>query len=48
MKEDSLTSSEKFKIKFVSGFLGSFVSVSICSPIDLIKVRLQTSVSDLF
>lgn len=38
-----LTEYQKLKIKFMSGFLGSFASIIVCSPIDLIKVRLQTA-----
>lgn len=44
-KEDKkkLTEVQTLKVKFMSGFLGSFASIVVCSPIDLIKVRIQTS-----
>lgn len=44
-KEDKkkLTEVQTLKVKFMSGFLGSFASIIVCSPIDLIKVRIQTS-----
>jgi len=40
---NELTNTQKMQIKFISGFLGSFASLAVCSPIDLIKVRVQTS-----
>lgn len=44
---NELTNIQKIKIKFISGFLGSFFSVLVCSPLDLMKVRLQVSVSNI-
>ena len=38
-----LTSNEKLRIKFLSGFLGSAATVLVCSPLDLVKVRMQVS-----
>jgi hypothetical protein len=46
--DKELTNKQKLQIKFLSGFLGSFISVTICSPLDLIKVRMQVSVKIIF
>lgn len=40
-----LSVSQKIQIKFLSGMLGSMIAVGVCCPLDLIKVRLQVSVS---
>lgn len=42
--DKELTNTQKLQIKFISGFLGSFISVTVCSPLDLVKVRMQVSV----
>lgn len=47
MSDNNLTVNQKFKIKLVSGLIGSITSVVVCSPLDLIKVRVQVSVITL-
>jgi len=37
-----------FHIKLISGLIGSTISSFICSPLDLIKVRLQTGVNFIY
>jgi hypothetical protein len=39
----NISHKQLFKLKFISGLLGSAASVIICSPLDVIKVRLQVS-----
>lgn len=48
MSDNNLTVNQKFKIKLVSGLIGSITSVVVCSPLDLIKVRVQVSVITIY
>jgi hypothetical protein len=41
---ENLTNFQKIKVKFISGFMGSLASLIVVSPIDIVRVRYQTSV----
>lgn len=45
---ENLTNFQKIKVKFISGFMGSLASLIVVSPIDIVRVRYQTSVIKIF